>query len=184
MDLPWIELFNGVIYGANDAPFLNITPNSSVDPLKSHPAYSTATVAAGEINDRYRHDNPAQTMGYPMGSLQGLYMAAEIMKSAGLNAYAYRGAYGQSLEMATVYYGCFAKYAGFTKIVTAENSAKCPDAQQYFGTIVNGVEQNVLIGAYRFPADAELTALDAPAKAAVVRAASFPEPILFGKWRD
>jgi hypothetical protein len=31
--LPWIELFNNVIYGENDTPFLNITPNTSVDPL-------------------------------------------------------------------------------------------------------------------------------------------------------
>jgi hypothetical protein len=182
--LPWIELFDHVIYGENDTPLLNITPNTSVDPLKSHPAYSTSIVAAGEINDRYRHSNPAQTIGYPMGSLQGLYMASELMKIAGLNAYAYGGAHGQSLQMATDYYACFAKYAGFAKVVTAQNSGKCPDAQQYFGTIVNGVEENVLIGAYRFPDDDELIALDAPAKATLARSAFSLEPILFGKWRD
>lgn len=71
INLPWIELFNNVIYGENDTPLLNITPNTSVDPLKNHSAYSTAIVAPGEINDRYRHANPAQTIGYPMGSLQG-----------------------------------------------------------------------------------------------------------------
>jgi hypothetical protein len=182
--LPWIELFDHVIYGANDTPLLNITPNSSADPRKSHPAYSTSIVAAGEINDRYRHDNPAQTIGYPMGSLQGLYMAAELMNNTGLNAYAYRGAHGQSLEMATRYYACFAKYTGFAKIITAENSNNCPDATQYLGVIVNGVEQNVLIGAYRFPDDDELVALDATAKAVVARSPFSPEPILFGKWRD
>jgi hypothetical protein len=182
--LPWIELFDHVIYGTNDTPLLKITPNSSVDPLKSHPAYSTAIVAAGEINDRYRHDNPAQTIGYPMGSLQGFYMAAELMKIAGLNAYAYRGAHGQSLEMATNYYACFAKYAGFSKVITAENSGACPDATQYLGTIVNGVEVNVLIGAYRFPDDAELLALDAPAKSSLANSAFSLEPVLFGKWRD
>jgi len=182
--LPWIELFDHVIYGANDTPHLNITPNSSPDPLKSHPAYSTAIVAAGEINDRYRHDNQAQTIGYPMGSLQGLYMAAELMKNTGFNAYAYRGAHGQSLEMATRYYACFAKYAGFEKLITAENSRSCPDAMQYFGVIVNGVEPNVLIGAYRFPDDDELSALDAPAKTAAAGSSLPPEPILFGKWRD
>ena len=182
--LPWIELFDHVIYGTSDTPLLNITPNSSVDPLKSHPAYSTAIVAAGEINDRYRHDNPAQTVGYPMGSLQGLYMAAEVMKIAGLNSYAYRGAHGQSLEMAIDYYACFAKYAGFTKVITAENAGACPDALQYFGTIVNGVEVNVLIGAYRFPDDRELLALDAAAKASLAKSAFSLEPILFGKWRD
>jgi hypothetical protein len=182
--LPWIELFDHVIYGENDTPLLNITPNTSVDPLKSHPAYSTSIVAAGEINDRYRHSNPAQTIGYPMGSLQGLYMASELMKIAGLNAYAYRGAHNQSLEMATDYYACIAKYAGFAKVVTAENSRKCPDAQQYFGTIVNGVEENVLIGAYRFPDDNGVVTLDAPAKATFVKSAFSLEPILFGKWLD
>jgi hypothetical protein len=182
--LPWIELFDGVIYGENDTPFLNITPNTSVDPLKNHSAYSTAIVAPGEINDRYRHANPAQTIGYPMGSLQGLYMAAELMKIAGLNAYAYRGAHGQSLEMATDYYACFAKYAGFAKFITAENSRKCPDAQQYYGVIVNGVGENVLIGAYRFPNDGELIALDAPAKADLAISIFSLEPVLFGKWRD
>ena len=182
--LPWIELFDHVIYGPNDAPHLNITPNSSPDPLKSHPAYSTAIVAAGEINDRYRHDNPAQTVGYPMGSLQGLYMAAEVMKTTGFDAYGYRGAHGQSLEMATRYYACLAKYAGFTKFVTADNSRDCPDAQQYFGVIVNGVEPNVLIGAYRFPEDKELLELDAAAKASYAKSFFSLEPILFGKWRD
>jgi hypothetical protein len=182
--LPWIELFDHIIYGPSDTPHLNITPNSSPDPLKSHPAYSTATVAAGEINDRYRHDNPAQTIGYPMGSLQGLYMAAELLKNAGLNAYAYRGAHGQSLEMATSYYACFAKYAGFAQSITAENSGKCPDATQYLGVIVNGVEPDILIGAYRFPDDDDLIALDAPAKTAAARSIFSLEPVLFGKWRD
>jgi hypothetical protein len=182
--LPWIELFNNVIYGENDTPLLNITPNASIDPLKNHPAYSTAIVAPGEINDRYRHANPAQTIGYPMGSLQGLYMATELMKIAGLNAYAYRGTHGQSLEMATDYYACFAKYAGFAKFITAENSRQCPDAQQYYGVIVNGVGENVLIGAYRFPNDDELISLDAPAKAELAISVFSLEPILFGKWRD
>ena len=182
--LPWIELFDHVIYGENDTPLLNITPNTSVDPLKNHSAYSTAIVAAGEINDRYRHANPAQTIGYPMGSLQGLYMAAELMKIAGLNAYAYRGTHNQSLEIATDYYACFAKYAGFAKFITAENSRKCPDAQQYYGVIVNGVGENVLIGAYRFPNDDDLIALDASAKAELAISVFSLEPILFGKWRD
>jgi hypothetical protein len=152
--LPWIELFDHVIYGENDTPLLNITPNTSVDPLKNHSAYSTAIVAAGEINDRYRHANPAQTIGY------------------------------QSLEMATDYYACFAKYAGFAKFITAENSRKCPDAQQYYGVIVNGVGENVLIGAYRFPNDDDLIALDASAKAELAISVFSLEPILFGKWRD
>jgi len=182
--LPWIELFDHVIYGPNDTPLLNITPNSSPDPLKSHPGYQTAIVAAGEINDRYRHSNPSQGMGYPMGSLEGLYMAAEILKNSGLDGYGYRGAHGQSIEMATQYYACFAKSVGFTRVVTKENSRQCPDAMQYWGMVVNGVHSNVLIGAYRFPGDPALVELNAPAKAAFVKSASSLEPILFGKWRD
>jgi hypothetical protein len=119
-----------------------------------------------------------------MGSLQGLYMAAEVLKNSGLDAYSYRGAHGQSLEMATQYYACFAKSRGCNMTVTKENSCPCPDAMQYWGTIVNGVEPNVLIGAYRFPGTQALTELDAPARAAFVRSAFSLEPILFGKWRD
>jgi hypothetical protein len=89
------------------------------------------------------------------------------MKTTGLNAYAYRGARGQSLEMATRYDGCLANHAGLAKVITAENSGSCVDATQYLGAIVNGVELNVLIGAYRFPEDDDLIALDAPAQAAL-----------------
>jgi hypothetical protein len=182
--LPWIELFDHVIYGANDTPLLNVTPNSSVDPRQSHPAYSTAIVAAGEINDRYRHDNPLQSFGYATGSLEGLYMAAEAMRIAGFNAYSYRGAHGQSLLMASRYYGCFAKSAGFDNAVTAENSSNCPNVQQYLGSIVNGVAPTVLVAGYRFPDDGDIAALDAEAKAASAKSVFSIEPIMFGKWRD
>lgn len=182
--LPWVELFDGVIYGENDVPLLNISPNSSADPLESHPAYTTTMVAPGEINDRYRHSNPAQSIGYSTGSLTGLYMAAELMNNSGLMPYAYRGIHGQSLEMATRYYACLARYAGFAKVVTAENSHNCPDAAQYFGSIVNGAAPPVLIGNYRFPEDEDLKAVDAPAKDSTKGSLHSLEPILFGKWRD
>ena len=120
--LPWIKLFDHIICGTNDTPRFNIRLNSSVDPTKSHAAYSTAIVAAGEINDCYRYNNPAQGIGYPMGSLQGPHMAAELLKTAGLNAYSHRVAYGQSLEMVTRYFAFIAKYAGFTMVIMAEKS--------------------------------------------------------------
>jgi hypothetical protein len=101
--LPWSMLFDNVIYGLSDQPHLRITPNSSTDPAKSHPAFSTPVVAPGEINDRYRNDNWSQGIGYPMGSLQGLFMQAELLKIAGFDPYGYRGAHGQSIEMATQY---------------------------------------------------------------------------------
>jgi hypothetical protein len=182
--LPWIELFDHIIYGPNDTPLLNITPNSSVDPVKSHPGYQTAIVAAGEINDRYRHSNPSQGMGYPMGSLEALHMSAEILKNSGLDAYGYRGAHGQSIEMATQYYACLAKYAGFSAMVTKENSRQCPDSRQYWGMVVNAVQPNVLIGAYRFPENQALTELEVPARTAFVKSSGSLEPILFGKWRE
>jgi hypothetical protein len=59
------------------------------------------------------------------------------------------------------------------------NSRNCPDSAQHLGTMVNGVETNVLIGAYRFPDDDELVALDRPAKAAFQWSAFSVEPILF-----
>jgi hypothetical protein len=182
--LPWIALFDGVIYGENDAPYLNITPNSSVDPEKSHPAYSTAIVAPGEVNDRYRHSNPSQPMGYATGSLEGLYMAAEVLRGAGYDPYSYRGTHGQSLDMASRYYGCFAKAAGFDKVVTPASAGDCPDGREYRGAVVNGVAPTILIGTYRYPDDKDLAALDAAAKASFVSSVFSFDPIMFGKWRD
>jgi len=182
--LPWPLLFDHLVYGLSDRPLLHITPNSDIDPPRSHPAYSTAIVAGGEINDRYRNSNPSQGVGYPMGSLQALYMQGELLTLAGYDAYGYRGAHGQSIEMATNYYACFAKTAGFRQIITAENSKVCPDAQEYIGRVVNGVDTNVVIGAYRFPGNTALTALDAAAKASASVGPFSLEPILYGKWRD
>ncbi len=180
----WTALFDHLIYGPGDRPLLHITPNSDIDPALSHPAYSTAIVAAGEINDRYRNANPSQGVGYPMGTLQSLYMQAELLALAGYDPYGYRGGHGQSIGMATDYYACFAKTAGFRKIITAENAKACSDAQEYVGRVVNGVDTNVVIGAYRFPNDAALTELDAAAKTSASIDPSSLEPILYGKWRD
>jgi hypothetical protein len=182
--LPWVVLFDHIIYGPADRPLLRITPNTSVDPRNSHPAYSTSVVAAGEINDPYRNSNPAQGMGYPMGSLQGLFMQAELLRLAGYDAYGYRGAHGQSIAMATRYYACFAKVAGFRQTITAENGKACPDVQQYIGKVVNAVDANVMIGAYRFPDDPLLAELDTAARTSASTGPYSLEPILFGKWRD
>jgi hypothetical protein len=182
--LPWSMLFDNVIYGLSDQPHLRITPNSSTDPAKSHPAFSTPVVAPGEINDRYRNDNWSQGIGYPMGSLQGLFMQAELLKIAGFDPYGYRGAHGQSIEMATQYYACYAKSAGFRQVVSAENARGCADFQEYVGRVVNGVDANVVIGAFRFPGNALLAGLEAAAKTSASSGPFSLEPILFGKWRD
>src|SRR5258708_35956690 len=99
-------------------------------------------------------------------------MSAEILKNAGLDAYGYRGAHGQSIEMATQYYACLAKYAGFLAMVTKENSGQCPDARQYWGMVVNAVQPNILIGPYPFPPRQCLTDLSGPPWARLRRSAA------------
>jgi hypothetical protein len=182
--LPWVSIFDHVIYGQNDTPYLFITRNSSVDPTASHPAYSTAVVAAGEINDRYRHANPAQSMGYAMGTLTGLYMAGELIRLAGFDPYAYHGAHDQTLEMATNYYACFGKTPGFQKVVTRDNACNCADFNEYIGQVVNALQPNMLIGALRYPHDAAITEVEQGARASALTGATLTEPILFGRWRD
>jgi len=180
--LPWLKLFNYVIYGVGDAPLLRVTPNSSDDPLKSSPAYSTTVVAPGEINDRYRNLTPLQGMGYPVFTLEHLFAMAEIMRNTGYDSYGYRGFRDQSIEMAAQYYACYAKSPGFYKVVSAENAAACPDHQQYVGKVVNDVETVVLLGAYRFPGDAAITGLEATARDEAAKGSI--DAIRFGKWRD
>ncbi len=183
MSLPWTELFNYVMYGVSDTPLIRITPNSSEDPRQSSAAYSTKIVAPGEINDRFRDLNPLQGIGYPVYTLEHLYSTAEIMKIAGLDAYGYRGFRRQSVEMATQYYACYARQAGFYKTVTADNARACPDYQQYIGKVVNDVESVILIGAYRFPKNPAITELEAAARAEATRQDAL-DAIRFGRWRD
>jgi hypothetical protein len=175
----WIR----VIYGVGDTPLIRVTPNSSEDPIKSSPAYSTKVVAPGEINDRYRNLNPLQSIGYAMGTLQSMYGAAEVMRIAGIDAYAYRGTHQQSIEMATQYYACYAQHVGFYNIVTPDAARACPDYQQYVGKVVNDVESAILIGAYRFPGNVAITALDAGAKVQAARR-DVLDSIRFGRWRN
>jgi hypothetical protein len=183
VSLPWTRLFNYVIYGVADTPLIRVTPNSSDDPIKSSPAYSTKVVAPGEINDRYRNLNPLQSIGYAMGTLMSMFGAAEVMRIAGIDAYAYRGTHQQSIEMATQYYACYAEYVGFYNTVTPDSARACPDYQQYVGKVVNDVESAILIGAYRFPANAAIAGLDAGAKAQAARRDAL-DAISFGRWRD
>jgi hypothetical protein len=152
VNTPWVALFDHVVYGPSDRPLLRVTPNNGPDPLTSKPAYSTPVVAAGKINDRYRNDNPLQGIGYPMGTLEWLFDAAEILRIAGFNPYAYRGAHQQSIEMAAQYYACYGQHVGFYKTVTHDNARACPDYQEYVGRIVNDVEPAVLIRRLSLPA--------------------------------
>jgi len=161
--LPWTQYFDHAIYGKNDSP-ISCYKNSGPDSMTSHPSYETSVVAPGEVEDRYRNAYPAQGIGYPMFSLERLIDAAEIMQIAGLDAYGYRGRHQQSIEMAIQYYACYAKGAGFGKVVTAANPGSCPDAAQYDGKVVNGVDPLVVFGAYRFPENNAITAVETAAK--------------------
>jgi hypothetical protein len=183
--LPWIAFFDRAIYGEADQPN-SCYFNTGTDGSTSHPFFSTPTVASGEIDDRFRNKLAGQGIGYSMFTLERLVNAAEILRIAGYDAYAYRGLHGQSIEKAIGYYGCFAKGAGFGKIVSAENSRSCPNALQYVGKLVNDVDRMVQIGSYRFPNDTEITAVEAAAKKSTsdVVTTFSTDAILFGKWRN
>jgi hypothetical protein len=173
--------FDHTLYGEGDSP-LECGVNTGPDSLTSHPLFVTATVAPGEIQDRYRNLGTLQGIGYPMGTLRGLIGSAEILRIAGFDPYSYRGTHKQSIEMAIDYYACLAAGAGFYKIVTAENSGACANAAQYYGKLVNDVDRAVVFGAYRFPKDPAITRVEAAAK---VASRAFPlDTLVFGRWRD
>lgn len=181
--LPWVVYFNNAIYGHADtlhACYANTGP----DGLTSRPFFQTATPEPGEIDDRYRNENPLQGIGYAMATLTWIYDSAEILRIAGFNAYGYRGPHGQSIEMATRYYACFAKGAGFGNTIVPENAGNCPDFAQYKGKIVNGVEGNILRGNARFQYDPVITELEFSAKIAASTGAFSLDTIIFGHWRN
>jgi hypothetical protein len=183
----WMQLFDHVIYGQSEGPSPECVNNHEADSLTSlnnHHDYQTATAVPGEIADRFRNSNPLQGIGYPMFTLERLIDSAEIMRNAGLDPYGYRGAHRQSIETAMQYYACFAKGAGFYKVVTVENAGACPNAAQYYGKLVNGVDRNMVMGAYRFPADEAITEVEAAAKTAAASGPFSLDAIFFGKWRD
>jgi hypothetical protein len=107
-----------------------------------------------------------------------------VMRNAGLDAYGYQGAHKQSIEMATAYYACYAKGAGISAQIAPENSGSCPDAEQYYGKIVNGVERMIVMGALRFPEDQAITSVEAAAKKAASSGVFSLDSILCGRWRD
>ena len=179
--IPWTNWFNHAVYGEHDKP-IACHKNTGPDSLASHPSFQTAVVAPGEIEDRYRNANAGQGFGYTLGVLAGLFEMSDLMKNAGFDAFGYRGTHQQSIEMATQYYACYGKNAGFKKTVTADNARACPDYQQYIGQIVNGLETDIVMGAYRFPRNTAITDLEAEAKAAA--GADVLDAIRFGRWRD
>jgi len=183
--LPWTRLFR-TIYGESDSIgpcFKNEFPDSLTS-LQNHANYQNDDVRPGEIADRGRNANPLQGIGYPMFSLERLFNSAAIMRIAGYDVYGYRGAHKQSLEMAMQYYACFAKHAGYYKVVTAENSGACPGAAQYYGKLVNGVDRMALVGAYRFPNNKSIFEVEDAARTPASSGPFATDALLFGEWRD
>lgn len=177
----WTQYFDHALYGEHDHP-IACYKNTGRDSLTSAPSFQTGGVAPGEGEDRYRHANPDQAMGYSMFTLLNLNFSALVLRNAGFDALAYRGRHHQSIELSTAYYACYARTVGFGKPVTAENARACPDFQEYIGQNVNEVEKNILLGASNLPRDAAITSVEAAAKA---RPDGQPlDPILFGHWRD
>lgn len=181
--LPWIRFFDGAIYGESDHP-MECYLNTGPDATHSIPGFTTSIVAPGEVQDRYRNKGLLQTFGYPMFTLERLINSAEILRIAGFAPYQYRGNHKQSIEMALQYYACYGKTPGFYATVSLENARACPNYAQYYGKIVNGVDANELIGAYRFPENQSITAVEDAAKDRVSSGAFALDAILFGKWRD
>jgi hypothetical protein len=67
---------------------------------------------------------------------------------------------------------------------TAGNARACPNFEQYYGKVVNGVDPNIVIGAFRFPQNVAIAAVEAAAKEASSSGAFSLDAILFGKWTD
>jgi hypothetical protein len=124
-----------------------------------------------------------QTFGYPMFTLERLIDAAEILQNAGFDPYGYRGAHGQSIAPALAYYACYGKTPGFYATVSRSNAA-CLNAEQYYGKVANGVDANILVGAYRYPKDRAITDVEGAARERAASGAFALDAILFGKWRD
>jgi hypothetical protein len=184
---PWTHLFDHLIYGQADGPAPGCVNNHEPDSqssLANHHDYQTTNAAPGEIADRFRNAEPGKGIGDPMFTLERLFDTAELMRIAGFDPYNYRGEHHQSIEMAMEYHACYAKGAGFYKTVTAENSGSCPNAAQYYGRLVNGVDRMLLIGAERFSGNTAITGLEARAQETASTGAFSTDAILFGKWRD
>jgi len=179
--ISWTDWFNHAVYGEHDRP-IECHKNTGRDRLTSQPSFQTGVVAPGEIEDRYRNATAAQGFGYPLGVLTGLFETSDLMKNAGFDALAYRGTHQQSIEMATQYYACYGRTAGFKRTVMMDNARACADYQQYVGQIVNGLEINIVVGAYRFPGNKAIADLEATAKAGA--GPDLLDAIRFGRWRD
>jgi hypothetical protein len=180
--MPWPRYLDGAIYGEADQP-TECYVNTGPDGLHSGLGFTTPTVAPGEVQDRYRA-GVLQTFGYPMGTLKGLIIAAESLRIAGFDPYAYRGNHKQSIEMALQYYACYGKSPGFYKTVSRENARACQNFEQYYGKVVNGVDPNIAIGAFRFPNNAEIGAVEAAAKETSSSGPFSLDAALFGKWTN
>jgi hypothetical protein len=176
--IPWTTYFDRAIYGRDATPN-GCFHNTGTDGATSQPYFQTAAPSAGEIDDRFRNAEPAQGIGYPSLVLERLFMDAELLRIAGFDAYGYAGTQQQTIQMAMDYYACYQANVGSNQTVSAANGAACADLPQYLGKLVNGMDTNTLVGAYRFPEDEAITAAESGAKASAPL-----DSVLFGRWRD
>jgi hypothetical protein len=181
----WTHLFDHLIYGQADGPAPGCVSNHEPDSqssLANHHDYQTTNAAPGEIADRFRNAKPGQGIGYPMFTLERLFDAAELMRIAGFDPYNYRGGassiHRDGNELLRLL------RAGFYKTVAAENSGSCPNAAQYYGKLVNGLDRMLLMGAERFSGNVAITGLEAGAQQTASTGAFSTDAILFGEWRD
>lgn len=176
-----LTYFNHAFYGEGDKPN-SCFANTGADGATSHPYFSAPRVTLGEVDDRYRNANPAQAIGYSAAVVTHMYHAAEILKIAGFDLYGYRGDHGQSIEAATSFFACYVKGAGLGRTINAANAGHCANFLQYDGKVINAVESNMVIGAYRLPSNEVIHDLNELMKSALLNSAI--DPICFGRWQD
>jgi hypothetical protein len=180
--LPWTRFFDGAIYGEADRP-MECYLNTGSDGLHSGAGFTTPIVAAGEVQDRYRA-GVGQTLRLSHGYVEGSHHRGGEPSHCRLRSLCL-WRQPQAIDRDGVAILCvLRKSPGFHKSVSRENARACPNFEQYYGKVVNGVDPNIVIGAFRFPKNAAIGAVEAAAKEASSSGVFSLDAILFGKWTD
>lgn len=161
--LTWPLQVQEAIYGTNDSIRYRggcVQPN----------CFQLATVAAGEVDDRFRAHS-GQPFGYTIGSLHDLLVTSVMLETAGYSAFNYKGARGQSVQSGFDYYSYFfTKYLSLVAATVPDNGDAYPSYKQYVGQPVSGPSgqfvtgQTSLLNPYAmafgiYPSDAKIKGL-------------------------